>query len=95
MQKCQKQFQFFIISGLGYFINYLTTSKNIATYGYIIASDLSVGIYNGPQMKNTINISQLRQNSRSRLDKNSGRKHPIPNDTDLKLYQPQTQKKVY
>ena len=46
-------------------------------------------------MKNTIHLSQLKWNSRSRLDKMSGRKCPRPNDTDVEVIPAQTQKRAY
>ena len=32
--------------------------------------------------KHTLSLSQLKRNSRTQLDKKSGRKHPGPNDMD-------------
>ena len=44
------------------------------TCWHIIASKLSLGILNVGQGKHTINLSQLKRNSRTKLDKKSGRK---------------------
>ena len=35
--------------------------------------------------KRTLNLSQLKRNSRTRVDKKSGRKQPWPNDIDVEI----------
>ena len=56
-----------------------------ATCWHIIASKLSVGMHNIIPVKHTINLSQLKRNSRTKLDKKSGRKRPRPNDTEVEI----------
>ena len=56
-----------------------TTCQNI------IASKLSVGNHNVMPSKRTLNLSQLKRNSRKGPDKKSGRKQPQPNDTDVEI----------
>ena len=54
-------------------------------YWHIIASKLSVGIHSAIPAKHTLNLSQLKRNSRTRVDKRLGRKQPRPNDTDIEI----------
>ena len=54
------------------------------TYWHIIASKLSLGIKDSTK-KLTLNLSQLKRNSRTKLGKKSGRKCQRPNDTDVEV----------
>lgn len=49
---------------------------------HIMAAKMSIGQTDNTQPK-TLNLSQLRKNSRSRKDKRSGRKRPRPGDCDV------------
>ena len=55
------------------------------TCWHIIATKLSIGIINTIPAKCTINLSQLKRNSRRRVDNKSGRKRPRPDDTDIEI----------
>ena len=55
------------------------------TCWHIITSELSLGIHNIIPGKININLSQLKRNSRTRVDKKSGRKQPRPNDMDTEI----------
>ena len=55
------------------------------TCWHIIAAKLSVGVLNTTSTKWTINLSQLKRNSRTRVDKKSGQKWPRPNNTDTEI----------
>ena len=49
---------------------------------HILAAKISLGI-GTDKSKSTINLTQLRRNTRSRQDKKSGRKRPRPGDCDV------------
>ena len=52
---------------------------------HIIASKLGIGSTPGNKMKCTLNLSQLKRNSRTRLEKKSDRKLPRPNDKAVEV----------
>ena len=57
---------------------------SVGTCYHIIAAKLSIGL-EITSVKRTYNLTQLKRNSRSRVDKKSGRKKPRPNDCDIEI----------
>ncbi len=49
---------------------------------HIMAVKMSVGLRD-KESKKSVNLTQLRRNTRSRMDKRSGRKRPRPGDYDI------------
>ena len=65
------------------------------TCWYIIALKLSVGMHDVMPAKWTLNLSQPKRNSQTKVDKKSGRKWPRPNDTEIEiLAAPDSQEKL-
>ena len=67
------------------FPNKKCNCPSTTTCWHIIVSKLSLGIHNVIPTKQNINLSQLKRNSRTRVDKKSGRKPQRSNDTDTKI----------